>query len=57
MKVITTEKAIQNQIASAQMEEIRFNSESVDIIRKYTDNEISHEKLVELVAQMCNRVL
>ena len=56
MKSVTTEKAIQNQIASAQIEGIVFTSESIELIKRYADNEISHEKLVELVSQMCNKV-
>ncbi|MBQ3543866.1 MAG: antitoxin VbhA family protein [Lachnospiraceae bacterium] len=56
MPNVTTEKAVQNQVASAKMEGIRFNSEALNLIRKYADNEISHEELVEIVAQMCNPI-
>lgn len=53
MQNVTTEKAVSNQVASAKMEGIRFNKESFDIISKYADNKISHDKLVELVTQIC----
>ena len=56
MPNVTTEKALQNQVASAKMEGIRFNSETLNLIRKYADNEISHEELVEIVAQMCAEI-
>ena len=56
MPNVTTEKAVQNQVASAKIEGIHFNSEALNLIRKYADNEISHEELVEIVAQMCAEI-
>ncbi|MBQ6946253.1 MAG: antitoxin VbhA family protein [Ruminococcus sp.] len=56
MPNVTTEKAVQNQVASAKMEGIHFNCEALNLIRKYADNEISHEELVEIVAQMCAEI-
>lgn len=56
MNEVTTEKVVKNQVASAKMEGIRFNSEALNLIRKYADNEISHEELVEIVAQMCAEI-
>lgn len=53
MRNVTTEKEVRNQVASAKMEGISFNKESLDIISKYADNKISHDKLVELVTQIC----
>lgn len=53
MQNVTTEKAVKNQIASAKMEGFAFNRESVELIKRYTNNEISHEKLVELVTRIC----
>ncbi len=55
MRNVTTETAVKNQVASARMEGISFSRESLDIIRKYTDNSISHEKLIELVTRLCAR--
>lgn len=55
MQNVTTEKAVNNQVASAKMEGLRFNKESLDIISKYADNKISHDKLVELVTQICTK--
>ena len=56
MNEITTEKAVQNQVASAKMEGFDFSDEAIEIIKKYADNKISHEELVEIVAQMCNPI-
>ena len=51
MQNVTTEKALKNQVASAKMEGIRFDEKALEIIRKYADNEITHEELVRIVAQ------
>ena len=51
MQNVTTEKAIKNQVASAEMEGIHFDKKALKIIRQYADNEITHEELVRLVAQ------
>ena len=51
MKSVTTEKAMNNQIASAEMEGIRFDKKALKIIRQYADNEITHEELVRIVTQ------
>ena len=56
MNKITTEKAVQNQVASAKMEGFDFSDEAIEIIKRYADNKISHEELVEIVAQMCNPI-
>lgn len=53
MQNVTTDTAVRNQVASARMEGIGFTSESIEIIKKYADNAISHEKLVELVTAIC----
>lgn len=53
MHNVTTEKAVRNQVASAKMEGIAISGESLDLIKKYTDNKISHDKLIELVTQLC----
>ena len=37
MPNVTTEKAVQNQVASAKMEGICFNSETLNLIRKYAE--------------------
>ncbi|SFY08003.1 antitoxin VbhA family protein [Ruminococcus sp. XPD3002] len=51
MQNVTTEKAIKNQVASAEMEGIHFDKKALEIIRQYADNEITHEELVRIVAQ------
>ena len=51
MQNVTTEKALKNQVASAEMEGIRFDQKSLEIIRKYADNEITHDELVKIVTQ------
>lgn len=53
MQNITTEKAIQNQVASAKMEGLGFSKESIKLIREYADNKLSHENLIKIVAQKC----
>lgn len=51
MQNVTTEKAIKNQVASAEMEGIHFDKKALEIIRQYAYNEITHEELVRIVAQ------
>ena len=51
MQNVTTEKAIKNQVASAEMEGIHFDQKALEIIRQYADNEITHEERVRIVAQ------
>ena len=51
MQDVTTEKALKNQVASAEMEGIRFNKKALEIIRRYADNEITHEELVRIVTR------
>ena len=51
MHNVSTDKALKNQVASAKMEGIRFDKKSLEIIRQYADNEISHEELVRIVTQ------
>ena len=51
MQNVTTEKAIKNQVASAEMEGIHFDKKALEIIRQYADNAITHEELVRIVAQ------
>lgn len=53
MQNITTEKAIQNQVASVKMEGLGFSKESIKLIREYADNKLSHENLIKIVAQKC----
>ena len=53
MHNITTEKALKNQVASAEAEGIHFSKETLEIIRRYADNEISHEELVKIVTKIC----
>ena len=48
MQNVTTEKAIKNQVASAEMEGIHFDKKALEIIRQYADNEITHEELVQV---------
>ena len=49
----STEKAIQNQIASARMEGLVFSKETIKLIKEYADNKLSHENLIKIVAQKC----
>lgn len=51
MQNVTTEKALKNQVASAEMEGIRFDKKSLEIIRQYANNKITHEGLVRIVTQ------
>ncbi len=53
MQNVSTEKAVRNQIASARMEGFRFSDKSVELIKKYTDNSISHDELLAAVARLC----
>ena len=53
MHRVSTEKAIQNQVASAKMEGLGFRKESLELIRDYADNRLSHEKLLSIVARKC----
>ncbi len=44
---------VNNQVASINMERMHFNKESLDIIKRYAVDEISHDKLVDLVTHIC----
>lgn len=53
MQNTSTEKAIQNQVASARMEGLGFSKETIKLIKEYADNKLSHENLIKIVAQKC----
>jgi hypothetical protein len=49
MQKVTTEQAIKNQIASAEMEGFRFSKDEVEVVRKCIDGEISYQQFLEKV--------
>lgn len=49
MQNVTTEQAITNQIASAEMEGFRFSKEEVENVRKCLDGEITYQQFVDIV--------
>lgn len=55
MQNVTTEQAITNQIASAEMEGFRFSKEEVENVRKCLDGEITQEAFVKEILDRANR--
>lgn len=55
MQNVTTENALKNQVASAEIEGIHFSKEALEIIRRYADNEITHDELLRIVTHICSR--
>ncbi len=51
----TTDKAVKNQVASAEIEGIRISKEVLELVRSYTDSKLSHEELVKKASQLCKR--
>ncbi len=55
MQNVTTEQAITNQIASAEMEGFRFSKEEVENVRKCLDGEITQEMFEKEILDGVNR--
>ena len=56
MQKVTTEQAIKNQIASAEMEGFRFSTEEVENVRKCLEGKITYQHFVDRVLKNCKRV-
>lgn len=55
MQNVTTEQAITNQIASAEIEGFRFSKEEVENVRKILDGEITQEMFEKEILDGVNR--
>lgn len=56
MQKVTTEQAIKNQMASAEMEGFRFSTEEVENVRKCLEGKITYQQFVDRVLKNCKRV-
>lgn len=56
MQKVTTEQAMKNQIASAEMEGFRFSEEEVENVRKCLEGKITYQQFVDGVLKNCKRV-
>ena len=52
---VTTEKAVANQVASAEIEGIAVSQEVLELVKNYTDSKLSHEELIKKASQLCQR--
>ena len=52
MLKVTLEQAIQNQVASAEMEGFTFTEEMIEIIRQYASGKISEQELIDIVRRL-----
>lgn len=55
MQNITTEQAMKNQIASAEMEGFHFSDKETENVRKCLDGEITYQQFVQIILSESKR--